>query len=118
MPTFNLKTSLQTNQNAVVRYDCAAATNYCATVRYYFADVTCHCVSVSNRCVAIRYDCVAVTNHCVIVRYDCVAVRRINTKISAMKMPACNLRFGASGAVTPQKRQCELASDYPAGTAV
>ena len=29
-----------------------------------------------------------------------------------------NLRFGASEAVTPQKRQCELGSEYPARTAV
>ena len=39
-------------------------------------------------------------------------------RIRKQNKPACNLRFGASGAVPPQKRQCELASEYPAGTAV
>ena len=127
MPSFNLKISNATNQNANVkyycatesnrcavvrydcvavryhftnvRYDCAAATNQCvsvrydcATVKYYFANVTCHCVTV-------RCNCVTVSNLCVAVNNDFVAVRHINTKISAMKMPACNLRFGASGAL-------------------
>jgi hypothetical protein len=31
---------------------------------------------------------------------------------------AYNERFGASGGVTPQEKQCEFASEYPAGMAV
>ena len=34
------------------------------------------------------------------------------------KMPADNRRFGAMATVTPQKRQCEFGSYYPAGTLV
>jgi hypothetical protein len=34
------------------------------------------------------------------------------------KMPAHNVRFGASGAVTPQTILCGFARYYPAGTAV
>ena len=33
-------------------------------------------------------------------------------------MPAANERFGAMAAITPQKRQCELGSYYPARTFV
>jgi hypothetical protein len=33
-------------------------------------------------------------------------------------MPADNERFGASGGVSPQEKQCELASEYPATTVV
>jgi len=33
-------------------------------------------------------------------------------------MPACNGRFGVMAAVTPQKRQCELETLYPAGSVV
>jgi hypothetical protein len=35
-----------------------------------------------------------------------------------IKTPAANERFGASGGVTPQKRQCENESLQPATTAV
>ena len=35
-----------------------------------------------------------------------------------MKHTAGNGRFGVMAAVAPQKRQCEIGSLYPAGTAV
>ena len=35
-----------------------------------------------------------------------------------MKTTAANGRFGVMAAVTPQKRQCEIASLYPAGSLV
>ena len=35
-----------------------------------------------------------------------------------MKTPAGNGRFGVMAAVAPQKRQCKLAREYPAGSVV
>ena len=37
-------------------------------------------------------------------------------KKDILETPACNMRFCEMAAVTPQKRQCELGSYYPAGT--
>ena len=42
----------------------------------------------------------------------------MNFKCVEVKMPALNGRFGEIAALTPQKRQCEFGSYYPAGSAV
>ena len=43
---------------------------------------------------------------------------RLSEKIIKTKMPALNGRFCEMAAVTPQKRQCEIGSYYPAGSSV
>ena len=40
------------------------------------------------------------------------------TFISDSKSPAANARFGATAAVTPQKKQCENENLYPAASVV